>query len=86
MPNNSGLKDGLSNHEKTTLVDELGLSRNYSYFELLLMDMGLGWILNLYERVRLLYVINKNPAMKAFPSNDASEDDFPLMSEGLDYE
>lgn len=86
MPNNSGLKDGLSNHEKTTLVDELGLSRNYSYFELLLMDMGLGWILNLYERVRLLYVINKNPAMKAFPSNDVSEDDFPLMSKGLDYE
>jgi hypothetical protein len=81
------MENKLTNNQKTELVKELGMSRDYNLCEQFLMDMGMGWVVSLAERIRVFSIASKNPRMKVRTASDNPlETDFPLMSDGIDYE
>jgi hypothetical protein len=67
----------MSNHEKTTLVE--GLFGNYTLLENILAHVGLESLV-VYLRAQKLGEV------RVQPSHGTRPDDFPLMSEGIDYD
>lgn len=87
MPlNSSKHPESMTNHQKTTLVESLGLNRELSLVESVLLSIGLGWVVSYMERVRVFRKINNTPGMTAKPANNVGSEDFPLLNDGLDYE
>lgn len=67
----------MTNHEKTTLVD--GLFDNYNWFEKTLVFIGL-------ERLVVFLRAQNMEGVSVEPAHDAMNNDFPLNSDGIDYD